>query len=59
MNRDLLRGAERTGCVWRQQPKDCPPWPTVYWYFTRWHDDAPSSASTTHCVCPRGRRTQP
>ncbi|MFC8626558.1 IS5 family transposase [Streptomyces anulatus] len=37
--RALLRGAERTGCVWRQLPKDCPPWPTVYWYFSRWHDD--------------------
>lgn len=20
-------------------PKDFPPWPTVYWYFTWWHDD--------------------
>ncbi|MEU3498604.1 IS5 family transposase [Kitasatospora cineracea] len=29
----------RTGCAWRQLPKDFPPWPTVYWYFTWWHDD--------------------
>ncbi|MFF7047804.1 IS5 family transposase [Streptomyces griseorubiginosus] len=29
----------RTGCSWRQLPKDFPPWPTVYWYFTWWHDD--------------------
>ncbi|WP_309302911.1 IS5 family transposase [Streptomyces sp. PT12] len=29
----------RTGCQWRYLPRDFPPWPTVYWYFTRWHDD--------------------
>ncbi|WP_226962400.1 IS5 family transposase [Streptomyces sp. C8S0] len=29
----------RTGGSWRQLPKDFPPWPTVYWYFTWWHDD--------------------
>ncbi|MFD3565986.1 IS5 family transposase [Streptomyces sp. NPDC058667] len=29
----------RTGCARRQLPKDFPPWPTVYWYFTWWHDD--------------------
>ncbi|MFJ6235969.1 transposase [Streptomyces griseus] len=29
----------RTGCAWRQLPKDFAPWPTVYWYFTWWHDD--------------------
>ncbi|WP_263108122.1 IS5 family transposase [Kitasatospora sp. DSM 101779] len=29
----------RTGCAWRQLPKDFPPRPTVYWYFTWWHDD--------------------
>ncbi|MDQ0831424.1 transposase [Streptomyces achromogenes] len=29
----------RTGCAWRQLPKDFPPWPTAYWYFTWWHDD--------------------
>ncbi|WP_046776692.1 IS5 family transposase [Streptomyces yangpuensis] len=29
----------RTGCAWRQLPKDFPPWPTIYWYFTWWHDD--------------------
>jgi hypothetical protein len=23
----------------RQLPKDFAPWPTVYWYFTWWHDD--------------------
>ncbi|MBW3709254.1 hypothetical protein DTB58_36210 [Streptomyces griseus] len=21
----------RTGCAWRQLPKDFAPWPTVYW----------------------------
>ncbi|WP_372337858.1 transposase [Streptomyces sp. MK5] len=29
----------RTGCAWRQSPKDFTPWQTVYWYCTRWHDD--------------------
>jgi transposase len=26
----------RTGCSWRQLPKDFPPWETVFWYFKRW-----------------------
>lgn len=26
----------RTGCSWRQLPKDFPPWPAVYKAFTRW-----------------------
>ena len=26
----------RTGCSWRQLPKDFPPWETVYWHFKRW-----------------------
>jgi len=29
----------RTGCSWRQLPKDFPPWGTVYWHFARWCDD--------------------
>jgi len=29
----------RTGCSWRQLPKDYPPWETVYWHFARWRDD--------------------
>ncbi|MGW0205275.1 transposase [Streptomyces sp. NPDC003233] len=29
----------RTGCAWRQLPKDFAPWPMVYWYFSWWHDD--------------------
>ncbi|WP_079155309.1 transposase [Streptomyces ambofaciens] len=29
----------RTGCAWRQLPKDFAPWPTLYWYFLWWHDD--------------------
>ncbi|MFB8385493.1 transposase [Streptomyces rubiginosohelvolus] len=29
----------RTGSAWRRLPKDFAPWPTVYWYFTWWHDD--------------------
>ena len=26
----------RTGCQWRNLPKDLPPWPTVYDYFGQW-----------------------
>ena len=29
----------RTGCAWRQLPKDYPPWQTVYDYFRRWKAD--------------------
>jgi transposase len=29
----------RTGCSWRQLPKDFAPWPTVYAYFRRWRLD--------------------
>ncbi|MEV7892164.1 transposase [Streptomyces sp. NPDC002817] len=30
----------RTRCAWWQLPQDLlPPWQTVYWYFTWWHDD--------------------
>ena len=36
---DAIFYVVRTGCVWRQLRKDFPPWPTVYWYFTWWHDD--------------------
>lgn len=36
---DAIFYVVRTGCAWRQLPKDLAPWPTVYWYFTWWHDD--------------------
>lgn len=36
---DAIFPVVRTGCAWRQLPKDFPPWPTVYSYFTCWHDD--------------------
>ncbi|MFJ3786310.1 IS5 family transposase [Streptomyces sp. NPDC090093] len=36
---DAIFYVVRTGCSRRQLPKDFPPWPTVYWYFTWWHDD--------------------
>lgn len=36
---DAIFYVVRTGCAWRQLPKDFPPWPTVYWYFAWWHDD--------------------
>ncbi|MFC8454603.1 IS5 family transposase [Kitasatospora sp. NPDC057223] len=36
---DAIFYVVRTGCSWRQLPNDFAPWPTVYWYFTWWHDD--------------------
>lgn len=35
---DAILYVVRTGCSWRQLPKDFPPWETVYWYFKRWED---------------------
>ena len=29
----------RTGCAWRQLPRDYPPWQTVYTTFRRWKQD--------------------
>lgn len=29
----------KNGCVWRDVPADFPPWPTVYYYFTKWSAD--------------------
>jgi len=36
---DAIMYLLRTGCSWRQLPKDFAPWPTVYFYFKRWRDD--------------------
>jgi transposase len=36
---DAILYLARTGCQWRYLPNDFPPWPTVHWYFTWWHDD--------------------
>ncbi|MFG3718261.1 IS5 family transposase [Streptomyces massasporeus] len=36
---DAIFYVVRTGCSWRQLPKNFPAWPTAFWYFTRWHDD--------------------
>ncbi|RKE16811.1 IS5 family transposase [Streptomyces sp. TLI_171] len=38
---DAIFYVVRTGCSWRQPPKDFAPWPPVYCYFTWWHDDGP------------------
>lgn len=29
----------RTGCQWRNLPKDFPKWPSVYYYFRKWSQD--------------------
>lgn len=36
---DAIFYVVRTGCAWRQLPKDFPALPPVYRYFTWWHDD--------------------
>ncbi|MPY47790.1 transposase [Streptomyces acidicola] len=36
---DAIFYVVRTGCAWRQLPKDFAPRPTVYWHFTWWHDN--------------------
>ncbi|MFF4903194.1 transposase [Streptomyces sp. NPDC001068] len=36
---DAIFSVVQTGCSWRELPKDFPPCPTAYWYFTWWHDD--------------------
>jgi transposase len=35
---DAIAYVTRTGCSWRQLPRDFPPWQTVYWHFARWED---------------------
>ncbi|MFJ6793791.1 transposase [Streptomyces sp. NPDC091268] len=37
--RKVISYVVRTGCAWRQLPKNFAPWPTVYRYLTWWHDD--------------------
>jgi putative transposase len=36
---DALLYVLKTGCQWRNLPKEFPPWKTVYWYFSRWRDE--------------------
>jgi putative transposase len=36
---DAILYVVRGGCAWRALPSDYPPWPTVYFYFARWHDE--------------------
>jgi transposase len=36
---DAIQYVVRTGCSWRQLPKNFPPWGTVYWHFARWRKD--------------------
>ena len=38
----------RTGCQWRNLPKDLPPWPTVYDYFRQWERAHLITAIHTH-----------
>lgn len=35
---DTIRYVQRTGCQWRQLPKDFPPWSVVYMTFWRWRN---------------------
>jgi transposase len=36
---DAVRYVCRTGCQWRCLPASFPPWPSVYYYFSRWQAD--------------------
>ena len=39
--REIVNGifyVMRSGCPWRQLPKDLPPWSTVYRWFAAWRD---------------------
>ncbi|MFF8478663.1 transposase [Streptomyces sp. NPDC015414] len=47
----------RTGCAWRQLPKDFAPWPTVYWYFCGGMTTARSGGSMTPCAVRSVRPT--
>jgi transposase len=47
----------RTGCSWRQLPKDFPPWETVYWHFKRWRDDG-SLDALHHALRERVREAE-
>lgn len=41
-DREILNGifyVLRSGCAWRLLPHEFPPWPTVYYYFSRWKKD--------------------
>jgi putative transposase len=29
----------KTGCQWRQLPREFPPWTAVYYYYRRWRRD--------------------
>jgi transposase len=57
---DAILYVARTGCQWRYLPHDFPPWPTVYWYFTWWHDDGTvKGPRRAACQGPPGRGPQP
>jgi len=49
----------RTGCSWRQLPKDFPPWETVYWHFKRWRDDGSLDTLRERVREAEGRDAQP
>lgn len=36
---DAILYVTKTGCQWRQLPKDLPPWPLCYYYFWKWRND--------------------
>lgn len=37
---------DKSGCHWRMLPKDFPPWPTVYHYFSKWTQTGVSRQKT-------------
>src|SRR5258708_31310098 len=52
---NAIRYIDRTGCQWRQLPKDFPPPTTVYKYFWEWTRYACSIGFTKPCWRDAGR----
>lgn len=47
---NAIRYIDRTGCQWRQLPREFPPHTTVYRYFWDWSPTAYSTAFTRRCL---------
>ena len=46
----------RTGCQWRQLPREFPPYTTVQHYFYGWRDRGVLDGSISSCCCKRAKR---
>src|SRR5438445_13147226 len=46
----------RTGCQWRQLPREFPPYTTIQHYFYGWRDGGYWSGSILSCCCKPAKR---